>query len=113
MRNLLLLLFSIVLVVMLGLTIWASLDRSVLDAAVTMWADPWSRATLFDTYFGFLTVYLWIFCRERRTLSRLSWLLGLLLLGNLAIAAYFLVALLRAPGRDWRTIFPRREELAP
>ena len=113
MRTRLLLFFSCVFVAMVWVTAAASLDRSVVDAAVELWADPWGRATLFDTYFAFLTVYLWIFWRERRALPRIGWLVGILLLGNLAIAAYFLRALWRAPGRDWRAIFPRREELAP
>jgi hypothetical protein len=113
MRTRLLLFFGFVLVAMLWVTVRASLDRSVLEAAVSLWADAWGRATLFDTYFAFLTVYLWIFCRERRALPRIGWLLALLLLGNLAIAAYFLRALATAPGGDWRTIFPRREELRP
>jgi hypothetical protein len=113
MRTRLLLAFAAVFLAMVVVTVRASLDRSVLAAAADLWADPWGRATLFDTYFGFLTVWLWIACRERGWPARIGWLLGLLLLGNLAIAGYFLGVLWRAPGRDWRTIFPRREELAP
>jgi hypothetical protein len=113
MRARLLVFFTVVLIAMVGVTVRASLDRNVLDAVVEFWSDPWGRATLFDTYFAFLTVYLWIFFRERGRLARTGWLIGLLLLGNLAIAAYFLRALWTASGGDWRTIFPRREELAP
>lgn len=112
MRAILLGFFTLVLAVMLWVTTAASLDRSVLAAAADLWRDAWGRATLFDTYFAFLTVYLWIFCRERRAGARLAWLLAILALGNVASAAYFLWALWRAPGGDWRTLFPRREDLA-
>ena len=67
--------FTAVLVAMTWVTVTASLDRSVLTAAGEIWSDPWGKATLFDTYFAFLTVYVWIAYRERGTLARLGWLL--------------------------------------
>ena len=105
MRFLLMAFFAAILAAMLWATITASMDRSVLEAAAEIWADPWGRATLFDAYFGFLTVFVWIAWREPTWIRRALWLVALLLLGNIAIAVYFLVALGRREGRDWRSLF--------
>lgn len=108
MRTFLKLAFSAVIVAMLWVTIVASRDRDVLTAAAEIWADPWGRATLFDAYFAFLTVWLVIAWRERGGLSRIFWLVAILVLGNFAIAGYFLIALWRLPpGEDWGGIFAR------
>lgn len=108
MRTFLKLAFSAVIFAMLWVTIVASRDRDVLTAAAEIWADPWGRATLFDAYFAFLTVWLVIAWRERSVLARVFWLVAILVLGNFAIAAYFLIALWRLPpGAEWGGIFAR------
>ncbi len=81
-----------VLAVMTWVTVVASLDRGVFSAASELWQAPWFRATLADAYFGFLSVYLWIFYRETSATRRGLWLVLLLTLGNFAIAAYLLLA---------------------
>jgi hypothetical protein len=58
---------------------------------------PWFVATLFDTYFGFLTFYLWVAYRETSWLARVLWLVGILALGNIAMSGYMLIALWRLP----------------
>ncbi len=106
MKGILTLFFLGILGAMLGVTIWASLDRSVLDAGKEIWADPWGRATLFDAYFGFLVVYVWIFYRESSVLARGIWFVLLMTLGNIAIAVYFLLALRSLPpGASWTALF--------
>ncbi len=107
-RNLLILLFSAIFAAMLWVTITASLDRNVLDAAGDIWRDPWGKATLFDAYFGFLTVYLWIAWRERSVAARVVWFVLLMCLGNFAIAGYVLAALIRLPpGESVDRLFER------
>ena len=84
----------------------ASLDRSVAVAAVELWGDLWGRATLVDAYCAFLTVFLWIVHRERHWGRSAFWLVALVTLGSLAIAVYFLNALVRlAPGESWHALF--------
>jgi len=90
--------FAFVLVAMLGVTTWASMDRSVFEAG-NLLDDPWGVATLFDAYFGFLTFYLWLFYKEPRWLARVVWLLLILSLGNIAMAVYALIQLMRLPPR--------------
>ena len=111
MKRFLVLAFCAVLAAMLWVTVTASLDRSVLIAAVEIWDDPWGKATLFDAYFAFLTVYLWIAYRERGWGARLLWLLLILTLGNFAIATYFLLALYRiGSGGSWTQLFERASQ---
>lgn len=92
--------FVLVLVVLSGLTLFASLDRDVLTAAAALAVDPWGLATLADAYFAFVAVWLWIAWRERSWSARAAWLGAILLLGNFAIAVYFLIALARARRDD-------------
>jgi hypothetical protein len=94
-RSLLIVFFSCVLAILLGLTVVASLDRSVSLAATELWPDPWFKATLADAYFAFLTIYLWVAYKERTAGARIAWLVLFLFLGNFAIATYMLRELLR------------------
>jgi len=89
-------------------TITASMDRSVLTAGSELWPDTWFKATLVDTYCAFLTIYIWIFYKERTWLSRLIWLLLVLTLGTFAYAAYILIQLFKLkPGEPVATILLR------
>lgn len=97
-----------VLVAMSWATWTASLDRDVLTAGSEIWADPWGRATLFDAYFAFLVVWLWIAWRERGGVRAVAWLVAVLLLGNFAIASYFLWALFRLGDLPWTDLFRQR-----
>ncbi|MEM7480215.1 MAG: DUF1475 family protein [Acidobacteriota bacterium] len=110
MRVALIALFLGFLLAMLAVTTYASFDRNVLTAAQEIWADPWGKATLFDTYFAFLTVYLWIAWRERTWGRRILWLALVLTLGSIAISVYVLAALLSGPDRSVEGLFRRRRE---
>jgi hypothetical protein len=89
--------FSVVLVTMLSVTSWAQWQVSLWQTPRELILHPWFIATLFDTYFAFLTFYLWLAYRERGWLARLSWLVAILALGNIAMASYMLWLLWRLP----------------
>ena len=84
--------FSAIFLLMLIVTIRASLVRSVFDNGHLM-SDPWFLATLCDAYCGFLTFYVWVFLKETSTFSRLVWFVLVMTLGNFAMAAYVLLQL--------------------
>lgn len=86
-----------VLVAMLGVTSWASLEVALWKTPREVVTHPWFIATLFDTYFAFLTFYLWVAYKETRWLARVAWLLAILALGNIAMALYLLIQLFRLP----------------
>ena len=89
--------FSGVLFTMLCATSWASLQCPLWKTPQSVVAHPWFIATLFDTYFGFLTFYAWLAYKETGWFARISWLIAILLLGNIAMSIYMLVTLYRLP----------------
>lgn len=97
-----------VLLAMLGVTIRASLQRSLFDQPAELTSDPWFQATLCDAYCGFLLFYQWIAVRERTFAARGVWFVLMMTLGNIAAAIYLLREL-------WRTrrSYDLRELLLP
>ncbi len=89
--------FIIVLVSMLWVTSWASLECALWRTPRAVATHPWFIATLFDTYWGFLTFYCWVFYKEASWARRVIWLVAILLLGNIAMAVYVLNKLFRLP----------------
>ena len=92
------LLFSAIIGAMLWVTTWASFTEALGDfAAGPVIRNPWVVATLFDAYFAFITVYVWIAWKEQSLGARILWFIAVILLGNLATAAYFLSELFKVP----------------
>jgi len=89
--------FSVVVVSMLGVTSWASAHVPLWETPRAVVTHPWFIATMFDTYFGFLTFFVWLAYRETSLLARLLWLIAILLLGNIAMASYVLLIVWRLP----------------
>ena len=85
--------------VMLALTIRASLFENVVSAGIRILRDPWGAATCADAYFGFLTFYLWVIYKESRVWDRLFWLVAILVLGNIAMASYVLLQIRKRKGQ--------------
>lgn len=88
---------AFVLLAMLAVTTWASLQVALWETPRAVATHPWFIATLFDTYFAFLTFYAWLAYKETSNLARGLWLLAILLLGNIAMAIYLLRELFRMP----------------
>jgi hypothetical protein len=89
--------FTFVLVTMLCVTSWASALVPLWQTPRAVLTHPWFIATMCDTYFGFLTFYLWLAYRETRLLARVLWLFEILALGNIAMSSYMLWLLWRLP----------------
>jgi hypothetical protein len=90
--------FSVIFLGMVAVTCWASLRQPVWNWGGLHGPDaPWTWATLADAYAGFLTFFVWVVVRERRVVVRIGWLIGILLLGNMAMSLYALRALWRLP----------------
>ena len=102
--------FGFVLVSMLVVTSWASSQVALWNTPHAVATHPWFIATLFDTYFAFLTFYCWVVYKETSVFARLLWLVAILALGNIAMAAYMLIQLFRIPpGAPIKTLLLRRE----
>ena len=89
--------FALVLVTMLCATSWASWECPLWKTPQSVVMHPWFIATMFDTYFGFLTFYVWLAYKETAGLARVGWLIAILLLGNIAMSTYMLLTLFRLP----------------
>jgi hypothetical protein len=89
--------FIIVVISMLGVTGWASMEVALWKIPGEVIGHPWFIATLFDAYWGFLTFYCWVVYKERGWIARICWLIAILLLGNIAMAVYALIQLYRVP----------------
>lgn len=98
-RRLLTILFVFILLSMLVVTSWASLTQPLWQwqGLVTVPDHAWTIATLFDAYFGFITFYVWVFYKELSATRRLVWFVAIMLLGNMAMAAYVLIKLRHLP----------------
>ncbi len=103
------LLFLLILVAMLGVTGWASSQVALWQIPQEVLGHPWFIATLFDAYFGFLTFWLWVAYQQRTWTARLSWLVAILLLGNIAMAVYVLIRLFQLPkDASWEQLLLRK-----
>ena len=89
--------FAIILLAMLAVTSWASNIVALWKIPGEVIRHPWFIATLFDTYFAFITFWLWVAYKERSWPARLGWLFTILALGNIAMAIYMLLQLFRLP----------------
>ena len=103
MKGWLMLFSSIVLGALIGASFWASSRMDLVPAIQELFghaskdANPWFVATLFDAYFGFLWFWLWVAYKERSFFLKLIWLVLILSLGNIAMAAYVLLQVARLP----------------
>jgi hypothetical protein len=96
-RSTLLIFFTLVLISMLCVTTWATMVQPL-----TQWGgltrapdNAWTIATLADAYFGFLTFFAWVCWKQVSMTSRVGWFVAIMLLGNMAMAAYMLLELRR------------------
>lgn len=91
------------LVALVGVSVWASSKIGIVPAIQALLAEPaagthpWFVATLADAYFGFLWFWVWIAYKETSNLARAAWLVLVLGLGNIAMAAYMLLQLRKLP----------------
>jgi TRAP-type C4-dicarboxylate transport system permease small subunit len=110
-RTILRLLFSFILVSLFMYTAWASTQQALPDwrGLVREPDNWWTIATLIDAYYGFITFYVWVFYKELRALPRTGWFVGIMLLGNMAMALYVLLQLRRlAPDEPTSNLLVKR-----
>jgi len=104
-------LFGVVLGSMLWVTSWASLQCPLFGVPRDVFTHPWFIATLFDAYWGFITFFVWVCYKQTSWIARAAWFVAIMLLGNIAMAAYCLSELFALPkdGRLADLLTVRRE----
>ena len=93
MKLLLKLLFGFIFVFMVVMTVRTSMQQSLWEARPAFMASPWSMATLYDAYFGFVTFFCWLAWRERGVAVKIGWFVLIMALGNIAMSLYVLIQL--------------------
>ena len=88
-------LFVFILLAMSWGTLRASLAQALFDIPPDVYLNPWFQVTLLDAYFAFLTFFVWVAWKEKRTAARVLWAVAIALWGNFAMAAYLLRELFR------------------
>lgn len=81
---------------LVGLIVRSSMEMSLgagMGLIVHTW---WGITTLVDLYAGLALVACWIAYRERSAVHAAPWIVGLVLLGNLATLIYVVIAAARA-----------------
>lgn len=97
MRVFMMFLFATILLAMVVASVLASQDRGIFEAGGELLSDPWFQVTLLDAYCGFITFYAWVAYRETAVWSRVLWFVLIMCLGNIAMAVYMLIQLIRLP----------------
>ncbi len=110
MLTILRLLFAIILASMLCVTTWASLRCPLFAVPHDVFTHPWFIATMFDTYWGFTTFFVWVAYKQTAWPARVAWFVAIMFLGNIAMAAYCLRELGHAPaGTPLADVLTRRD----
>jgi hypothetical protein len=104
-------LFILIIISMLWVTSWASLQCPLFAIPREVFTHPWFIATLFDAYWAFITFYVWVALKQTSWVAKIAWFFAVILLGNLAMAAYCLNELFRIPrgGRISDILTTRRD----
>ena len=95
MKLLLKILSAGICLLMIAVTIRASLAISLWASLNSFAGNPWAVATLYDAYSGFTLFWLWVAYRERSWGMRILWLVLIYGLGNIATSFYVFLALWR------------------
>lgn len=90
-------LFIVILLSMLAVTSWASLQTPLFDIPREVLRHPWFIATLVDAYWAFIVFFVWAAWKEQSLVARVLWFVAVIALGNIAMAVYFLRELFRIP----------------
>jgi hypothetical protein len=101
--------FTVMLIAMVAVTTWASLDSSVIEGTHYLLSNRWGIATFGDTYFGFLTIYLWMAYKEPAPLKRILWFIAVLSLGTIAISVFMLHELYLNRGKSFESFLLRKQ----
>lgn len=95
MKNKIIFVFAFIFLAMVAVTTWASLYENVFSGGAKIIREPWGVATLFDTYFAFLSFYFWVCYKQNRLLSKVLWFVLIVLLGNIAMSVYVILSVYR------------------
>ena len=93
-------LFGFIFVFMVVMTAHTSLQQSLWSAWPAFRASPWSMATMYDAYFGFITFFCWLAWREKSLALKVFWFVCIMAAGNIAMSLYVLLQLFQLKSEE-------------
>lgn len=98
-------------IILLGIIIVASLEKSVVIGFEYLLKEWWGIATLVDLYAGFLLAGCWISWMEQKKAYAAIWILALFFFGNLIVMIY--LAKLAWGGGQLSVLFTPKRDTSP
>lgn len=103
--------FSILFVWVCYVVITTSMQSNLFKEWDYLGSIPWMRATLWDFYANVSVIYLWVCYKEKSIVSKIIWLILLVLLGSIASTAFVLIQLFRLKSNEGlKELFTSRNE---
>ncbi len=83
--------FGLLFLLMLGTTIWASLQQNLFTEFSLSGSPMWFTATLVDFYINQFILWLWVVWVEKSNLLKAIWLVVFVCLGSMGTCAYIMI----------------------
>lgn len=94
MNNKNMLIISVILFfLMLGTTIWASLQQNLFTEFSWTGSEVWFKATLIDFYINQFFIWLWVCYRERNFFHFIFWFILFFCFGSMGTAIYIMYSI--------------------
>ena len=82
---------AILLTLLIGVIIWASLESNVILGLDQVFSTRWGIATIADIYIALTFIGIWIGFMENSAKKGVAWTLSLYLLGNIITLVYIMI----------------------
>ena len=103
-KSLKIILFSALFLLMLGTTIWASLQQNLFTEFSLSGSPMWFTATLVDFYINQIILWFWVVWLEKNHLIKLIWLILFVCFGSMGTCGYIIMKLIQN-----KNLFKREE----
>ncbi len=95
MKNLFIVIFSILFVYIVYTVISTSIESNLFTEWDFLASIPWMKATLIDFYINTVVIFVWLSFREKNWAVRIMWLVLLVFTGSIASTFYVLIQLFK------------------
>lgn len=90
-RSIQLIFFGLLFLLMLGTTVWASLQQNLFTEFSLSGSPMWFTATLVDFYINQFVLWLWVAWVERILWVKVVWLFIFICFGSMGTCAYIMI----------------------
>lgn len=94
-KNTKIIIFSFLFLVMLAMTIYASLHQNLFTEFSFKGSPEWFKATLVDFYINQFILWFWVFSIEKNTFTKILWLILFIGFGSMGTTSYIIIRLIR------------------